>query len=75
MSNFSQQDIEDLERFRWLAEQAKEELINPKSLNSEFGVDLRTYWKLPTLICSGPIGGFDDFRKSIDNLRLRDNDK
>ena len=30
---------------------------------------MRTHWKLPTLICSGPVGGYLDFDAAIDAVR------
>lgn len=53
-------------RYRWLRMMAKEQLLNPEAAGSECP-DMRTYWRIPTLICSGPVGGFIDFDSAIDN--------
>ena len=58
--------LRDAERYRWLRMMAKEELLNPKAAGSEWP-DIRTYWRIPTLICSGPVGGFIDFDAAIDS--------
>lgn len=57
--------LRDAERYRWLRMMAKEQLLNPKAAGSEWP-DMRTYWRIPTLICSGPVGGFIDFDAAID---------
>ena len=57
--------LRDAERYRWLLMMAKEQLLNPKAAGSEWP-DMRTYWRIPTLICSGPVGGFIDFDAAID---------
>ena len=58
--------LRDAERYRWLRMMAKEQLLNPKAAGSEWP-DIRTYWRIPTLICSGPVGGFIDFDTAIDS--------
>ena len=58
--------LRDAERYRWLRMMAKEQLLNPKAAGSEWP-DMRTYWRIPTLICSGPVGGFIDFDTAIDS--------
>jgi hypothetical protein len=62
---------EDVARWRALAASAKEELLDPHRAASEVAPDLRTHWVLPTLICSGPVGGHMTFAKSVDVLRAR----
>ena len=59
----------DAMRYRWLKSQASEELLNPRGALSEICADMRTHWKLPTLICSGPVGGYLDFDAAIDAAR------
>lgn len=49
-------DAQDAARYRWLREHAKEELVRPETLDSEFP-DMRTHWVLPALIAYGPVGG------------------
>lgn len=58
--------LRDAERYRWLRMMAKEQLLNPKAAGSEWP-DMRTYWRIPTLICSGPVGGFIDLDTAIDS--------
>ena len=65
MSKDTTEEQQDLARFAWLVKKAKEEYLHSKTLSSDFP-DMRTYWKIPTLICSGPIGGFIEFREAID---------
>lgn len=65
----AQGDAEDAARYRWLKSQASENLLNPRAALSEICPDMRTHWKLPTLICSGPVGGYLDFDASIDAAR------
>jgi hypothetical protein len=55
----------DAERYRWLRDNAKEELLYPARANGDMP-DLRTAWALPVLICSGPVGGFLTFDEAID---------
>lgn len=62
----AENDAEDAARYRWLKSQASEELLNPRAALSEICPDMRTHWKLPTLICSGPVGGYLGFDASID---------
>ena len=61
--------LEDAERYRCLKSQSKEQLLNPRGAASEFCADMRTHWKLPVLMCSGPIGGYLSFDDSVDILR------
>ena len=58
----------DAERFRKLASIATEQLLSPARAASEICPDMRTHWVLPTLICSGPIGGHVSFAEAVDNL-------
>lgn len=60
---------EDAARYRCLKSQSKEQLLNPRGAASEFCADMRTHWKLPVLMCSGPIGGYLSFDDSVDILR------
>ena len=63
----------DAARFRALEKIAKEQLLNPRHALSDFMPDMRTYWALPTFICSGPVGGFKTFRESVDSyIQLQD---
>lgn len=55
----------DAERYRWLRNNAKEELLYPARAVGDMP-DLRTAWALPVLICSGPVGGFLTFDEAID---------
>jgi hypothetical protein len=59
---------EDAERYRWLRTMAKEQLLDPRAAGSEW-LDMRTHWRLPTLICSGPVGGFMSFDAAVDQAR------
>lgn len=68
----AQGDAEDAARYRYLKSQASEQLLNPRAALSEICPDMRTHWKLPTLICSGPVGGYLDFDASIDAVRSQD---
>ena len=68
----AQRDAEDAARYRWLKSQASEELLNPRAALSEICAGMRTHWKLPTLICSGLVGGYLDFDASIDASRYLD---
>ena len=67
--------LEDAERYRCLKSQSKEQLLNPRGAASEFCADMRTHWKLPVLMCSGPIGGYLSFDDSVDILRAAQEDK
>lgn len=60
---------QDAERYQWLKSQSKEQLLNPRGAASEFCADMRTHWKLPVLMCSGPIGGYLSFDDAVDMLR------
>lgn len=64
----------DLKRFEWLVKNSSERLLKPRQ-NSEFDLDLRTNWVTPTLICSGPVGGFTSMREAIDIEMQREKDK
>lgn len=55
----------DAERYRGLRQLAKEQLLNPSHAASEFAPDMRTHWVLPTLMCSGPVGGYVDFDEAV----------
>ena len=57
------------DRYTWLESVAKEVLLDPKRARCEWAPDMRTKWELPTLICSGPVGGHMTFTESIDVLR------
>lgn len=61
----TEEDIKNLERFAWLLRNSKENLLHPKTLSSDFP-DLRTHWTFPTLICSGPVGGYLTLPEAID---------
>lgn len=63
----------DAERFRWLRDNAREELLNPQAAASELAPDMRTQWVLPTLICSGPVGGYLTFEQAVDIKRGANN--
>ena len=58
----------DAERYRWLRNKAREKLLYPARAGDEVP-DLRTKWSIPTLICSGPVGGFRSFDEAIDAAR------
>lgn len=62
----AQGDAEDAARYQWLKSRASERLLNPRAALSEICPDMRTHWKLPTLMCSGPVGGYLDFDAAID---------
>lgn len=59
---------EDARRYAFLRENAKETYLHPNRVNSEICPDIRTKWEIPTLICSGPIGGFIEFDDAVDIL-------
>lgn len=62
----------DAERYRWLRDNSTEQLLNPSraNLNNDFApMDIRTCWKTPVLICSGPVGGFLGFDESVDAMK------
>ncbi len=56
-------------RYDWLEANAKEVYIRPELVNCDWAPDTRTKWELPTLICSGPVGGTIPFGEAIDVLR------
>lgn len=56
-------------RYDWLEANAKEVYVRPGLVNCEWAPDNRTRWEIPTLICSGPIGGMMSFGESIDIMR------
>jgi len=58
----------DAERYRWLRNKAREELLYPARAGGEVP-DLRTKWEVPMLICSGPVSGFRSFDEAIDAAR------
>ncbi len=60
------QDEEDrLEEYQWLLDNCTETYLYPNRASSEYFPDTRTRWEIPTLICSGPIGGHITLRKAI----------
>lgn len=61
----SGQDAEQAAMLQWLDKNAKEVLLDPRRAASEICPDLRTKWEIPTLICSGPIGGHVSFLDAI----------
>ena len=58
----------DAERYRWLRDNAKEELLYPQRAGGEVP-DLRTKWSIPTLMCGNCIGGWMSFDESVDAAR------
>jgi hypothetical protein len=58
----------DAERYRKLAAAATEQLLHPDRARCEMMPDRRTHWKLPVLMCSGPVGGFVSFADAVDAL-------
>ena len=52
-------------RYRRLRDMASETLVDPRNSHADL-IDTRTEWRLPTLICSGPIGGFNTFDEAVD---------
>lgn len=56
-------------RYDWLEANAKEVLLRPEMASCDWAPDLRTKWEIPTLICSGPVGGTIPFGEAIDVLR------
>lgn len=66
LSEDSDAILKDALRFRALRDAAKEVLLHPGRANSEICPDLRTKWEIPTLICSGPVGGFLSFEEAVD---------
>lgn len=56
-------------RYDWLEANAKEAYIRPELVNCDWAPDARTKWEIPTLICSGPVGGTIPFGEAIDVLR------
>jgi len=57
------------DRYDWLEANAKEVLLDPKRANCDWAPDMRTKWEIPTLICSGPVGGTIPFGEAIDIMR------
>lgn len=57
---------QDALRWREYSALATEEFIRPP--RGEQFLDLRTYWKFPTLICSGPVGGYMNPTEALDAL-------
>ena len=58
--------VRDAERYRGLKALAKECLLRPSAARAEILPDMRTHWQLPTLMCSGPVGGFNGFDEAVD---------
>jgi hypothetical protein len=58
----------DAKRYRALEAAAREELLRPERASCEVLPDMRTHWKLPTLMCSGPVGEFVTFAAAVDAL-------
>ena len=58
----------DAERWRKLEAHATEQLLHPSRAACESMPDLRTHWKLPVLMCSGPVGGHVSFADAVDAL-------
>ena len=58
----------DVKRLDWLSNHAKEVLLDERRAASEICPDFRTKWELPTIMCSGPVGGYSSFRDGIDVL-------
>ena len=58
-------------RYDWLEANAKEVLLRPDRVNCDWDPDLRTKWEIPTLICSGPVGGTISFGEAIDIERKK----
>jgi hypothetical protein len=56
-------------RYDWMEANAKEVYLRPDRVNCEWAPDFRTKWEIPTLICSGPVGGTIPFGDAIDVLR------
>jgi len=56
-------------RYDWLEANAKEVLLRPDRVNCDWDPDIRTKWEIPTLICSGAVGGTIPFGEAIDVLR------
>lgn len=59
-------------RYDWLEANAKEVLLDPKRASCDWAPDMRTKWEIPTLICSGPVGGTIPFGEAIDVLRNKE---
>jgi hypothetical protein len=55
----------DAARYRWLRDQAREELLRPDTLGSEFA-DMRTHYKFPTVMAYAPYAGNISMDESID---------
>lgn len=62
-------DSEKVDRYDWIEANAKEVYIRPELVNCDWAPDIRTKWEIPTLICSGPVGGMMSFGESIDVQR------
>lgn len=58
-------------RYDWLESNAKEVLLRPDLANCDWCPDLRTKWEIPTLICSGAVGGTISFGEAIDIERKK----
>lgn len=58
-----------IDRYRWLEANVKEAYVQPDRVNCEWAPDTRTKWEIPTLICSGPVGGMVPFGEAIDIAR------
>jgi hypothetical protein len=58
----------EAERYRKLEAQATEQLLHPSRAACEIMPDLRTHWRLPVLMCSGPVGGSVSFADAVDAL-------
>lgn len=56
-------------RYDWLDANVKEVYLRPDLVSCEWCPDIRTKWEIPTLICSGPVGGMVPFGEAIDVLR------
>lgn len=59
-------------RYEWLEANAKEVLLDPKRASCDWAPDMRTKWEIPTLICSGPVGGTIPFGEAIDIMRNKE---
>ena len=65
-------DAVKVARYNWLEENVKEVYVRPSMVNCEWAPDLRTKWEIPTLICSGPVGGMIPFGEAIDIVRNKE---
>ena len=59
-------DAVKVARYDWLEANAKEVYLRPDMVSCEWCPDIRTKWEIPTLICSGPVGGIVSFGEAID---------